>query len=99
MARTKDRFPGKREEEATCYDSTVLATQLGEVRFDGTRFSMFDNLGEFDPRDASGAVFSCSSMVLSSDYTVPTNVCCRSCNLCIEDGATLTIDDGGVMET
>jgi len=54
MPRTPDRVPGSSEEEATLYEATGVATQQGEVRYTGTRFSMEDSTGEFDPRSGSG---------------------------------------------
>ena len=54
MPRTPDRVPGTSDEEATIYESTSTSTVEGEVRYEGTRFSMYDSIGEFDPR--SGAV-------------------------------------------
>jgi hypothetical protein len=50
MAATPDRTPGTSDEEATLYESTGLATVQGEQRYTGTRFSLYDAIGEFDPR-------------------------------------------------
>lgn len=58
MAKTPDRRPGPSFEEAVLFDSTVAATAAGEQRYDGTKFSMFDASGEFDPRSGgTGAAF------------------------------------------
>ena len=54
MPRTPDRFPGTREDEALQLEATSLATVVGEVRFDGTRYSLKDVAGEYDPRSGSG---------------------------------------------
>lgn len=35
-------------------DDTTLATVPGEIRYEGTRFSMVDDAGEFDPRTGGG---------------------------------------------
>lgn len=49
MPKTPDRTPGAADEEATFYEPTSPASAVGEVRFTGTRFSMYDSTGEFDP--------------------------------------------------
>lgn len=54
MPLTPDRKPGAADEEATLYEATSLSTLQGEVRYDGSRFSMFDSVGEFDPRSGGG---------------------------------------------
>ncbi len=51
MPKTPDRTPGVSKEEGTRYtDEGTLSTQEGEVRYTGGRFSLFDALGEYDPR-------------------------------------------------
>lgn len=51
MPRTPDRRAGVADEEGTIYsDEGTLATQVGEVRYTAGRFSLFDALGEYDPR-------------------------------------------------
>jgi len=52
MARTPDRMPGPSDEEGTYYEPTVSTTVAGEQRYNGTRFSLFDSIGEYDPRGA-----------------------------------------------
>jgi hypothetical protein len=48
---TPDRAPGESYEEGTIYsDESVFATQEGEQRYTSNRFSMYDGLGEFNPR-------------------------------------------------
>ncbi len=56
MGRTPDRRPGPSfEEESILFDGTIAATVAGEVRYDGSAFSMFDVLGEFDPRSPASS--------------------------------------------
>lgn len=50
MPRTPDRTPGVSDEESIVFEATVPASQAGEQRYDGTKFSMVDAIGEFDPR-------------------------------------------------
>lgn len=54
MSRTPDRFPGPREDEAIILDPTQVASADGEIRYTGTRFSLQDSTGEYDPRSGSG---------------------------------------------
>jgi len=61
MPSTPDRAPGESQEEGTLYsDEGVQAAVEGEQRYTGGSFSMFDQLGEFDPRvggfSASGQI-------------------------------------------
>lgn len=63
MPRTPDRFPGALSEEGIYFDTTQTAATPGEQRYTGTRFSMCDATGEFDPR--SGADF--DDIVLDDD--------------------------------
>lgn len=52
MPRTPDAFPGVAREEGTIYDDDAIqASEEGEVRYADGRFSLFDNVGEFDPRE------------------------------------------------
>ena len=48
--KTPDRSPGVSDEEGVDFETTGLASAGGQLRYTGTRFSMFDNVGEFDPR-------------------------------------------------
>ena len=56
MARTPDRTPGVLDEEGIQLESTAAATQAGEVRYTGTRFSLYDSAGEYDPRSGGGGI-------------------------------------------
>jgi hypothetical protein len=51
--KTPDRLPGVRDEEGIIFETTGVATAAGEIRFTGTRFSMFDT-AEYDPATGSG---------------------------------------------
>lgn len=70
MPKTPDRAPGVSDEEGTIYEATQLATSVGEVRYDGSRFSMYDSVGEFDPR-AGGAGTDDRRLKVSTDDTTP----------------------------
>ena len=54
MGTTPDRRPGVADEEGTNYESTSVATAPGQVRYDGSRFSLYDATGEYDPRAGGG---------------------------------------------
>jgi len=54
MPLTPDRRPGPSLEEGIYLETTSLAITPGEVRFDGSRFSLVDATGEFDPRSGGG---------------------------------------------
>lgn len=54
MGRTPDAHDGPAYEEGTYYESTGVASTPGEVRFTGTRFSLADDTGEYDPRSGGG---------------------------------------------
>ncbi len=98
MARTRQRFPGPLIEEEICMTpQTSPASVEGKLVYLGAgRFSMFDSIGEFDPR--SGPIISCSPKELQTDYTVLAGTCCFGCNeFCIADGVTLTIEDTGEL--
>jgi hypothetical protein len=66
MAKTPDRSPGPSDEEATLYEDTGLSTTEGEVRYTGTRFSLFDNTGEFDPRTGGSGITEAQHEVLDT---------------------------------
>lgn len=56
MVRTKDAFPGVREDEEGIdfSESSSLSSSEGEVRYHNTgRFSFYDSSGEFDPNGLS----------------------------------------------
>jgi len=69
MPRTPDRAPGPSDEEATIYESTTAATQPGEVRFDGSRFSFRDTVAAFDPREVLPTPTAQCVIVWSDDGT------------------------------
>ena len=50
MPRTPDRFPGEREEEVIKLEPTSEPAAPGEIRFNGTSFTLNDGQGEYDPR-------------------------------------------------
>ena len=51
MTRTPDARAGELfEDDGIILGSTAIAAKPGEIRFNGTRFSMVDSSGEFDPR-------------------------------------------------
>lgn len=50
MPRTPDRRPGVADEEGIDFETTSAAVAAGQVRYDGTSFSFYDALGEYDPR-------------------------------------------------
>jgi len=54
MPRTPDRQPGVSDEEGIDLESTGVATSAGQVRYTGTRFSLYDDVGEYDPRSGGG---------------------------------------------
>lgn len=54
MGRTPDAHEGASYEEGTYYESTDVATEQGEVRYTGSRFSLVDATGEYDPRAGGG---------------------------------------------
>lgn len=54
MGRTPDAHDGPSFEEGTYYESTGVASTPGEVRYTGTRFSLVDDTGEYDPRTGGG---------------------------------------------
>lgn len=51
---TPDRHPGVSDEEGINMESTGVATAAGQLRYTGTRWSLQDSTGEFDPRTGSG---------------------------------------------
>lgn len=54
MPRTPDRTPGVSDEEGVVLESSVLSSDQGEMRYDGSRFSFYDSVGEYDPRSGGG---------------------------------------------
>lgn len=54
MGSTPDRAPGPLIEEGIYFDSTTTASTPGEMRYTGTRFSLCDESGEFDPSAGTG---------------------------------------------
>jgi len=56
MARTPERSRGRALEQAAVYKPTLAATEQGEVRYTGSRFSLFDSAGEYDPRSGGGGI-------------------------------------------
>lgn len=56
MGRTPDRFAGPLYEEGIYFDPTALASAQGELRYTGTRFSLYDASGEYDPRSGGGGI-------------------------------------------
>lgn len=56
MPQTPDRRPGVSDEEGLNLESTGIATGAGQVRYTGTRFSLFDGVGEFDPRTGGSGI-------------------------------------------
>ncbi len=55
MPKTPDRKAGVSDEEGTDYEATGVATAEGQVRYTGTRFSLYDDVGEYDPRGGAGS--------------------------------------------
>jgi hypothetical protein len=53
---TPDRAPGVLDEEGIVLEPTQLAVAEGELRYDGTRFSLYDAGGEFDPRSGGSGL-------------------------------------------
>lgn len=51
MSKTPDRRPGAADEEAIFFEPTTSASVPGEMRYDGTKFSLGDAQGPFDPRN------------------------------------------------
>lgn len=101
MARTRQRFPGPLIEEEICMTpQSSPAAQEGKIVYLGAgRFSMFDSVGEFDPRTgAASLAFACSPKELQQDYTILAGTCCFGCNeFCVADGVTLTIEDNAEL--
>jgi hypothetical protein len=57
MAKTPDRSPGVSDEEGIILSNEgVLATVVGEIRYNGSRFSLKDVTGEYDPRSGGGGI-------------------------------------------
>lgn len=54
MPRTPDRAPGVAQEEGIDFEDTGVAPSAGSVRYTGTRFSLKDASGEYDPRSGGG---------------------------------------------
>jgi len=54
VGRTPDAHDGPSYEEGTYYEGTGVATEQGEVRYTGSRFSLVDATGEYDPRSGGG---------------------------------------------
>jgi len=54
MPQTPDRKPGPLIEEGIYFDDYGVATESGEMRYTGSRFSCYDSDGEYDPRSGSG---------------------------------------------
>jgi hypothetical protein len=54
VPRTPDAHEGPSYEEGTYYEDTGVASSEGEVRYTGTRFSLVDATGEYDPRSGGG---------------------------------------------
>lgn len=50
MPQTPDRKPGPLIEEGIYFDDYGVATESGEMRYTGSRFSCYDSDGEYDPR-------------------------------------------------
>jgi hypothetical protein len=64
MPRTPDAHDGPSFEEGTYYQTTGVATEPGEVRYTGTRFSLVDGSGEFDPRTGGSGISEAQHRVL-----------------------------------
>lgn len=56
MAKTPDRIPGVADQEGINFEESPdgLAGAEGRLRYSGGRFSLYDNLGEYDPRTGGG---------------------------------------------
>lgn len=64
MPRTPDRSPGVSDEEGVILETTASATQQGEIRYDGSSFSFYDGVGEYDPRTGGGGISAAQHKVL-----------------------------------
>lgn len=73
MPRTPDRQPGESLEEGILFEATALATQAGEVRYNGTRFSFRDATGEFDPRTGGSGITEANFFLDADPPTAPNN--------------------------
>lgn len=56
MGRTPDRHPGVSIEEGMILTPEGAATEEGELRYTGSRFSFYDATGEYDPRSGGGGI-------------------------------------------
>jgi len=56
LAETPDRFPGDSQETGLDLndDGSGFASSAGQVRYSNGRFSLYDNVGEYDPRSGGG---------------------------------------------
>ena len=97
MPKTPDRRPGVEDQEGTIYESTVAATVAGEVRYDGTSFSLRDATGVFDPRTGGAPADPFLPRVLSADLTVPGDKTALGHDVLVEDGVEILVLDGGEL--
>ena len=56
MGGTRDRSPGVLDEEGIDFEDAAVATAEGQMRYDGSRFSLYDSAGEYDPRSGGGGI-------------------------------------------
>jgi hypothetical protein len=56
MGGTRDRAPGVLDEEGIDLEDASDAAAEGQMRYTGSRFSLYDSAGEYDPRSGGGGI-------------------------------------------
>lgn len=97
MVRTKDRNPGVSDEEGVVLEGSVAASEVGEMRYDGTRFSFYDTIGEYDPR--SGGSFPSATEVGQFLFSYNGSTFEIVKPVVADDGFIVTDDDGHIVVT